>query len=259
MKAISLSPNKPSILQNIILNENINHNLLNQLIKSPFLQLQKSNKPGHETYQNEKHHLEEIQKHIKKNKLSVKYKKASYNFGRVFPQKALSIGCLRRPIRHTLCYGNYTDIDVENCHPQLLKQICEANNLNCQYLKQYVDNRAEILAETQAFYNVSRDEAKTLFIRLAYFGSFDNWVKELQLIEQRPTIFIVNYIAELKTIGQYICNANKDLLKAIGNKQNERSSVVSIFLQDIERQILELVYEYLTNNKYISNSNCVLC
>ena len=62
MKNISLSPNKPSILQNIQLNETVNYNILNQLIKSNLLQLQKSIKPGRECYQNEKHHLEELAK-----------------------------------------------------------------------------------------------------------------------------------------------------------------------------------------------------
>ena len=248
MNTLTLCPNKPSILQNAVLNETVNLNLLNQLINSNLLILQKNNKPGHENYQNEKHQLEEIAKRVKNNKLTnVKYKKASYNYGRVFPNKSISLGALRREVRHTLCYDIYTDIDIENCHPQLLKQICAKNNIFCPNLKHYVDNRAQILAETQAFYNVSRDNAKKLFIRLAYFGTFDNWVKDLEISrDKKPTEFIINYMAELKNIGQHVINANPVLLKVIQteNKTNEKASVVSIFLQDVERQILELVYAY---------------
>ena len=172
------------------------------------------------------------------------------------------MGALRREVRHTLCCDVYTDIDIENCHPQLLKQICAKNNIFCPNLKHYVDNRPQILAETQAFYNVSRDNAKKLFIRLAYFGTFDNWVKDSEISrDKKPTEFIVNYMAELKIIGQHVINANPVLLKVIQteNKQNEKASVVSFFLQDIERQILELVYAYLSDNGYIANSNSVLC
>ena len=212
-------------------------------------------------YENEKHHLESLLKKLHNNNLKVIYKKSKCNYGRVFPIKALSLGSLRKPIRHTLCKEFYVDIDIENCHPQILKQICEHNNIPINYLKQYVDNRTEILNETQDIYNVSRDDAKLLFIILAYFGSFDTWIKDLNIEYVPPTDFILNYINELKHIGTLIQSANKDLSKQVKNlqKENEKASVVSIFLQDKERQILEFIYEYLVNNKYIINKNCVLC
>ena len=169
---------------------------------------------------------------------------------------------LRKPIRHTLCKDTYVDIDIKNCHPQILKQICEQNNIPINYLKQYVDNRAEILKETQNVYKVSRDDAKNLFIRLAYFGTFDSWINDLNIVvNKQQTDFIANSINELKHIGTHIQLANADLTKQVKKlqKDNEKASIVSIFLQDKERQTLELVYEYLVNNKYIMNENCVLC
>ena len=263
LTTISLYNDRPSILQNIELNETINSNLLTQLINSNLLQLVKSNSLGRDIYENEKHHLEMLLKKSQNNKLKVTYKRSKINFGRVFPFKSLSLGSLRKPIRHTLCKDTYVDIDIENCHPQILKQICEQNNIPINYLKQYVDNRAEILKETQNVYKVSRDDAKNLFIRLAYFGTFDNWINDLNIVacDRQQTDFIANYINELKHIGTHIQLANADLTKQVKKlqKENEKASIVSIFLQDKERQILELVYEYLVNNKYIINKNCVLC
>jgi hypothetical protein len=258
---ITVLNDNPSIFQNVELNETIDSKILSQLINSDLLQLVKSDKPGRNIYENEKHHLESILKKSQNNKLKVTYKKSKINFGRVYPIKALSLGSLRKPIRHTLCKGVYIDIDIENCHPQILKQICEHNKIPINYLKQYVDNRAEILKDTQDIYNVSRDDAKLLFIILAYFGSFDTWIKDLNIEHKPPTEFILNYINELKIIGTLIKSANTDISKPIKKcqKENEKASVVSIFLQDKERQILELVYEYLVNNKYIINKNCVLC
>ena len=268
MKIISIAPNKPSIFQNIELNETINLNRLNQLIKSDALQKIEQtnanaayNHPNAGEYENEKHHLEAMAKRIRNDKLQVSYKKAGNNYGRTYASKALSLGSLRKPIRHTLCHDIYTDIDIENCHPQLLKQVCEANGIQCKFLTVYVENRPAILAQVQAYYNVSRDDAKNLFIRLAYFGSFNNWIDDVKAESKPPLEFITSYINELKIIGQHVINANSDLHKAVlkEKKRNVNASTVSLFLQEIERQMLELIYEYLSNNKFIQNRNCVLC
>jgi len=75
-----------------------------------------------------------------------------------------------------------------------------SNNILTNYLKQYINDRTKILQETQAYYNVSRDDAKLLFIILMYYGSFDNWVIEVKAEKITPTEFIMNYIKELRNI-----------------------------------------------------------
>ena len=109
MKNISIAPNKPSIFQNIELNETINLNRLNQLIQSDALhKIEQTNAniaynhPNAGEYENEKHHLEAMAKRIRNDKLQVSYKKAGNNYGRTYASKALSLGSLRKPIRHTL-------------------------------------------------------------------------------------------------------------------------------------------------------------
>lgn len=257
---LTLNIKTPSILDKIELNESIDLNILNRLINSNLLQLTRRDKFGIE-FDNEKQQLLEISKRVKNNKLKVQYFKAKYNYGRVFPSKALSLGSLRRPIRHTLCHNNYTDIDIENCHPQLLKQICDKNNIAIKYLSEYVNNRPAILLETQNYYNVSRDNAKLLYLILAYYGSFDNWLKEVGAENKPPTEFINNYIKELNIIGVHISNANSNLKKIVQDleKRNEKGTVVSLYLQDVECKILEVVYKFLIDKKYIHNNNCILC
>ena len=133
LTTITVFNDKPSIFQNVELIETIDSKILSQLINSDLLQLVKSDKLGRNIYENEKHHLESLLKKSQNNKLNVTYKKSKINFGRVFPIKALSLGSLRKPIRHTLCKGVYVDIDIENCHPQILKQICEHNKIPINY------------------------------------------------------------------------------------------------------------------------------
>ena len=114
-------------------------------------------------YENEKQQLVNYRKLIKNNKAKVIYNRAKrIKYGRVGPSKALGLFSIRREIRHTLAKGHYIDIDIENCHPVLLLQICEANNIRCKYLKKYVTKRDEYLKEVMDQYNVDRDNAKKI-------------------------------------------------------------------------------------------------
>ena len=258
---LNLKINKSvSVFDKLELNEIIDLSILDKLINSNLLQITSWELNGFK-FENEKQQLQLIKKHTKNNKLKVVYNKTKYVYGRVFPNKSLSLGCLHRAIRHTLTYNQYVDIDIANCHPEILKQICEANNIPIKFLKEYTDNREKILLETQEHYNCTRDEAKVLFIILAYYGSFDNWVKERNSINTEPTEFIKNYIKELKIIGIVITNENPELLKVIKslNKKNEKASTVSIYLQEKERLILEVVYNHLIFKGLITNKDCVLC
>ncbi|MFN9898967.1 MAG: hypothetical protein ACK55Z_09285, partial [bacterium] len=102
-----------------------------------------------------------------------------------------------REIRHTLAKDFYIDIDIENCHPVLLYQICEHNNIKFKYLKKYIDNRAEKLQEIMDHYNVSKDQAKQLFIQLLYFGTFDSWCLNHNIENKEPQKFIKKFKDEL--------------------------------------------------------------
>ena len=154
--------------------EDINTDLLNKLINSDLLQTV-SWTAGSVVFENEKQQLQMLNKQIKNNKLKVVYKRPKYQLGRVYPSKSLSLCSLRREIRHTLAHGSYTDIDVSNCHPEILNQLCIQNNIKTKYLQQYVSNRTQILDETINYYGCANDEAKTLFISLMYYGVFSSW------------------------------------------------------------------------------------
>jgi len=242
--------------------EDINTDILNKLINSSLLNTVKW-VAGNTIFENEKQQLQLLNKIIKNNKLKVSYKRPKYNLGRVYPSKSLSLCSLRREIRHTLAFGNYTDIDISNCHPEILNQLCNYQNttkniINTKYLNQYVSNRDQILRDTCENYDCTRDQAKQLFISLMYYGTFENWEVET---DKEVTEFIYNFINELKNISEYFIKANPNILKIVKalEKKNEKGSVMSIILQEKERQILECVYNYLINKKVINNNDCVLC
>ena len=256
MNLILESEPKVSILESNDFTELIDVSILNKLINSTLLQTVEWT-AGSMKFENEKHQLLLLKKQVKNNKLKVSYKRPKYQLGRVYPAKSLSLCSVRREIRHTLAHDKYIDIDIANCHPELLKQICDHNKIKTRYLKQYVDNREEILQQTQTHYNCSRDEAKRLFIILAYYWAIDTWKKS----NIEPFDFILDYQNELKNIGSKIIDANPSLIKTVSKlqKKNETGSAVSIFLQEKERLVLECIYNYLVSKQVIVDNDCVLC
>ena len=185
----------------------INSSLLKQTFNNPFSSI---------CFDNEKQQLEKYEKLVKKGEASITYTQTkNMTYGRVFPKNALGLFFIRREIRHTLARDNHIDIDVENFHPVLLHQICEHNNISCKYLKKYIDNRSDLLSEVMTTYNVTKDDAKQLFIHILYFGTFESWCKNHNIEGIEPFKFITKFKKELNVIGEIIVANNPKLSKDI--------------------------------------------
>ena len=257
-----------SKLDKLKLIELINVDTLDSLINSSLLKQTFNNPCANTSYDNERQQLIKYKQLIQDGKASIQYKKAKdMQFGRVSPNKALGLFSIRREIRHTLARDNYVDIDIENCHPVLLLQILQANNIECKYLKQYVNKRDEKLDEVKQEYGVDRDKAKKMFIQLMYFGKFESWAHDIISTNKTPSKFISKFSDELQKIGAYIEEQNPVLSKQLKkrkkeqgiDKYNEKGTLVSYFLQEYENQILETIFYHCTNSGYISDNTAVLC
>lgn len=258
MKSIKLVKSN-SLLSNLKTIETIDRDVLRKIIDTVELGKSKYN----ETYDNEKQFLETLYKKIgeKSNNMIVQYKKPDIGIGRVNPIKSLSLSMIRRPLRHTLAEGYYIDIDIKNCQPTLLHQICLENGIKCENLEKYVNNRELILEEIRKEYGCEREDAKNLFINLIFLGSFDSWAIDLD-INQNPTDYICCLVKELKEIAKIIAENNPEL----HNKNKDRSyplaSTTSFFLQDYERSILDVMYSHVLEKKYLGTGvkpKVVLC
>jgi len=115
----TLTPS-PSILNNIELFEPIDYNKLNKLLNS---KLNKNSSDWNETKQLSKY----IKNYNSKTGLvKVKYTRNDLiEFGRVNPEFNLGLHTIRREIRHTISNDYLMDIDMVNCHPVILLQICK--------------------------------------------------------------------------------------------------------------------------------------
>jgi len=224
--------------------ENVNKDLLTAIIDSDLVKDQQ-----------ELTGLKNYDKKILKNRVKVSYKQVDYNFGRNFAQKSMSLGCMRKAIRHTLMkQAGYQDIDMVNCHATILQQLCKSNDMPCPQLDEYINNRDELLQAVKELYNVDRDQAKKLFIILLFYGTFDTWKKDEELDENiEPSDYIVRLTNELKTIGNTIIVENPkevELCKKL-KKKNPKGSVVSLLLQSIEDHILGIIYNKLGRPKNV--------
>ena len=93
---------------------------------------------------------------------------------------------LKKEIRNSIMPKNIKDIDMVNCHPVILLNLCQKNKIYCNILKNYVENRDLIL---DSFGN-NRKSVKEMFLTILNGGfkekySDDNRINNyLKLLEK---------------------------------------------------------------------------
>ncbi len=194
--------------------------------------------------------------------------------GRVYPEKSLSLCCMRRGLRHSLSNGLYTDIDMVNCHFQLADEIFNKPEIQFHSLHDYVLRRKNYLQLLCNHFNEGLeymgrkplniiddyDMLKECFLRQLYYGKYESWVKDYDLPPVSPPEWLENMITEFGKIAEIIKKENPTLLDFIEkNSLNINGSIVSWFLQEHERKILEILFDYLKKSKVIKKNNAVLC
>jgi hypothetical protein len=67
------------------------------------------------------------------------------NLGRFYPIKCISLGRMRWDIRNACMEKYYWDIDLENCHLNIIYDYSNKNKLLNNSISEYVKNREKIL------------------------------------------------------------------------------------------------------------------
>ena len=216
---------------------------------------------------------------IEKNEAIITYRrKDGIDFGRCNAKMGIGMQCMKRNVRHTLCKDTYIDIDTVNSAPTILYQIIKAYNkynittgkgkkpkIECHHLGQYIKYRDEHIKKVMLRYSVTRDAAKELFITYMFGGGFSSWQTKHN-VKDTPTIFLNDFKNEMALIADEVFKANKKMAMQIKKskarekkKYNEKATVLSYFLQEIESRILETVYSFCIEKEYITHDNTVLC
>ena len=186
--------------------------------------------------------------------------------GRVYAKRNLGAINLRKQIKGSLFKNRYADIDIVNSQPTIFYQISKILKINCPNLERYITNREDVLQEVQDHYNVNRDIAKDLFIRLLFRGSFRCWARDNQITKQQFNI-IREISHELHIIGREIVKHNPELKAKVESqdKNNNKKqwqiniTTISYYAHEVENRILEQIYKYCIEHNLITNGNACLC
>ena len=130
---------------------------------------------------------------------------------------------------------NIKDIDMINCHPVILLNLCQKNKVKCIILKNYVENRNLILDS----FGDNRKIVKELFLTILN-GGFKNTYSEDSTIN--------NYLklleTEISNIQKYFYSKDKRYLEKDYNYL--RKNLSRIILEK-ENQILQTMINYFVS------------
>ena len=76
---------------------------------------------------------------------------------------------LKKESRNSIMPKNIKDNDIVNCHPTILNYLCKKNNIDCNILKNYIENRELILSS----FGEDRKIVKELFLSILNGGFKD--------------------------------------------------------------------------------------
>jgi phage/plasmid-associated DNA primase len=256
---------RSSVLDGLVMLEKMPIERIKALLKSDLLlmvweseDMTLTQKQIAETYANEKAQINAYLKlYSALGGVSVKYVKPKHKWGRSFPIKSLGLSTIRRKVRNALIKGLYYDCDLKNAQPEIIRNLCESNNIPCPCIKRYCEERPVLLQQVQDTYGVDRDTAKGLFIRMCFFGTFIGWCLENKITNKAPLEFITFFERELKDIAERAKRANPILWETARKKKedagvNQENKVLGSFFglynQEYESRIVEAVLCYLINH-----------
>ena len=185
--------------------------------------------------------------------IKVNYKQNHKDIGRFFARGSLSLQSLPREIRHTISKDFYYDIDIVNAHPEILYQYCKRHNLETPNLKEYIENRQDVLNEIMNKGNMTKEEAKKLILSITNGGQIKNNFECLFIYKYRDEInYIHDYICNLKENDEYLKIGTTNAKKK--NGYNIKGSTVNVLLTNIENIILTTMINNLTAKKIIKKN-----
>jgi len=217
--------------------------------------------------------------------INIEYVKST-EYGRYFVKKPnmLSSTIMWNKIRATLFSDGDYDIDIVNCHNELLLTLLKNNtNYDIANLTHYCSNRADVIdtieIEDSAInhynnYNkdnkTKKDVVKSLFTIILYGGSIDTWKTEFGFNSKdyKLTPFVKDYIEEIQMNTNIIINDKrfKDIITSVKeikikeakDKFKKKFSIekfklnngalLSVILQEYETLIIEKAMHVMEQN-----------
>ena len=122
-----------------------------------------------------------------------------------------------------------------NCHPAILNYLCKKNNVDCNILKNYIENRKFILSS----FAENRKSVKELFLSILNGG-----FKDIYSDNKQTNNYLKLFENEIIRIQNYFCTNDKRYLDI---DYNYKGKNLSRIILDIENQILQIMINYFTS------------
>ena len=260
---LSITKRSSAPLDGAVLLEYIPIKRIKALIKSDLLRIDwVPNRSGVlKEYANEKEQLKAYLS-LYNNQLKsfkVKYVKPKHKWGRVLVRDALGCTAFNKKTRDTLINELYYDFDLKNAQPEIIRNICLSNEIDCPEIIDYCNNRDTILQSISSTMNVETKIAKKLMLRLCFFGTFQGFCEENNIKGVAEPDFVSRFTRRLHKIAEETKTKNLDLyntarkLKEAKDEKNFIGSFYAFFLQEYEFRIVEKVMLYLMNETTLMN------
>ena len=127
---------------------------------------------------------------------------------------------------------NIKDIDMVNAHPVILNYLCKKNNVDCNILKNYIENRELILSS----FSEDRKSAKESFVSILNGG-----FKDIYSHNKQTNNYLKLFENEIIRIQNYFYINDKRYLDIDFNYKGKNLSRIIL---DIENQILQVMINY---------------
>jgi len=164
--------------------------------------------------------------------LSTKSKAGSLGYGRFYGSHG-SLERMQSDVRATLCHGIYADIDIQNCHPNLLIQLAKRDyRFDMPAFREYVDNRGAFLDFLENHYDVSKMEAKALILSIPYGGNLIKDAPEVLQAMKAEADYVITQMMRDDRYKTLIATLRSD------KKSNLSGRFLSYVLQTEERKCL---------------------
>ena len=144
---------------------------------------------------------------------------------------------LKKEIRNSIMPKIIKDVDMINCHPVILLNLCQKNEVVCNILKNYVENRDIILDS----FGDNRKSVKEMFLTVLNGGFKDKY-------SEHPRIN--NYLKllekEVVKIQEYFYSKDKRYFEKAFNYMRKNLSRIIL---DVENQILQVMINYFISKR----------
>jgi len=192
-----------------------------------------------------------------------------HKWGRTIPIGYSSLSVLHRPTRHRLSTQEYIDIDIVNCQPQLILEICKQRGIKLEALDKYCRSPKKWRERLAEFHDCDKDTAKKLFVCLMFGGKYDSWIKDNDIQKNAEVRYKLPYDieGEMGAVIDAVYTANphiaKDVLKQNpkkwSNEGEKKRGVMGLWSQTLERRIMEDAVSWLHENKQFIIEDIVPC